>query len=43
MFPVWLGLGFGLGKVYGEAGGWLTAGHDSVLAKAVGKEEVKSK
>ncbi len=35
LFPVWLGMGFGLGKVYGEAGGMLTAAHDEILKNFV--------
>lgn len=44
LFPVWLGMGFGAGKAYGEAGELLTEAHDELL-KRVGEEgqRVKSK
>lgn len=38
---MWLGLGFGLGKVYGEAGGMLTAAHDELLKIKVTDDESK--
>lgn len=31
LFPMWLGMGFGLGKTYGEAGRLLTMAHDELL------------